>query len=87
MQNIIDSYDVDKASDAFMDHLYAKGEPGSSFKDVDGKRWKYLAKTTEDITGNDVYIASHGDFGIVMTLHDLGNGKVRAETALKRRED
>ena len=87
MQDIIDSYDVDIASDALMEHLYSKAEPGTFFKDAHGKKWKYLAKSTEDITGNEVYIASHGDFGIVMTLHDLDDGNVRAETELKRRQD
>lgn len=83
-KDIIDSYDVEAAQDAFMVHLHRdKGGFGTFFKDRTGKKWKYLAKEKD----KEIYYASHGEFGIVMTLHDNGDDTVRAETELKRQKD
>jgi hypothetical protein len=80
MQSAIDRYDLDAAADAFVVALKGGAEPGGFFKDSAGIRWKYLARMTE----LDQYIASHGEFGIVMTFDHLADGRTKIDTELKR---
>lgn len=81
--HIVDGYNIEAAQDAFMEHLHAKQGLGTFFKDRTGKKWKYIAKAE----GEEKYIASHGEFGIVMTLTDQGDETVRAATELKKQKD
>lgn len=76
----VDRYDVEAAGDAFAQAIRDQLPQGTFFRDATGIRWKYLAYTA---TGNK-YIACHGEFGLVMTLTDLGNGEAKINTELKK---
>ena len=78
MQSAIDRYDLDAATDAFLAQQKKGLKLGEFFTDRTGIRWKYVGHSDEQD------IASHGEFGIVMTRKTEPDGSFQIETELKR---
>lgn len=79
MQAAVDRYDLDAATDAFLEQIKGGIPLGTFFKDRTGIRWKYVGYSPE----HGQYIASHGEFGIVLTFTKKPDGTTRVETELK----
>lgn len=83
MQTEYEQYDVDAIGDAFMEALDNGLALEDWFRDRRGHRWKYIARLED----TEVYIASHGDLGVVMTVDALADGRKLVKTELKRKAD
>ncbi len=74
---IAERFDMGAIEDAFIEAVKADIEPGQTFKTSEGYKWKFVAKR------DNVFVARHGEFLVVMTLIHLGGDSVAVSLELK----
>lgn len=71
-------YNLDEVAKSFLKVLDLKAPVGVFFRDSTGVRWKFVGQL-----GNR-YIASHGEYGVVMTVDQKPDGSRVVTTDLKK---
>lgn len=83
MTDNLDRFDMDAITEAFYRMVNSKKPQklGKFFRDSTGLRWKYLARA------ETTYIASHGEFGVVMVIRGQPDGTNQVTLELKKLQD
>lgn len=77
LEKIADKIDLTALQGAFIEAVKADIEPGQTFVTAGGSKWKFLAEK------DNVFVARHGEFTVVMTLTHLEGSKVSVTLELK----
>ncbi|MBX3458549.1 MAG: hypothetical protein KF696_01140 [Planctomycetes bacterium] len=82
MEDDLKRFDLDAISKAFFDFVMSRKPQrlGKFFRDATGIRWRYIATT------KTTYIATHGEYGVVMVVESKPDGTKTITVELKKPE-